>query len=73
MVEEIMEQAPAQHAGAAVLPGPDAGRRQLSAPELHGGSDASASDLMRHGRRMEVLSLAYKWDDPSNMYLAAPC
>ncbi len=37
-----------------------------------GNSDASAADLQQVGVRLEALSLAYKWNDPSNTYFNNP-
>jgi Polysaccharide lyase family 8, super-sandwich domain/Polysaccharide lyase family 8, N terminal alpha-helical domain/Polysaccharide lyase family 8, C-terminal beta-sandwich domain len=66
MVAEIMEQAPAVVPSVPYYLGlmrTDGSFRDLN---YRGNSDASATDLQRHGTRLEVLSLAYKWSDASN-------
>ena len=67
MVEEIMEQAP--ETASAVphylsLLRSDGSFRDLN---YRGNSDKSAADLQQHGVRLEVLSLAYKWNDAGNL------
>lgn len=66
MVAEIMEQAPEVVPTTPYYLGlmkPDGSFRDLN---YSGTSDKSAGNLQQHGVRLEVLSLAYKWNDAGN-------
>jgi chondroitin AC lyase len=72
IVAEVLEQAPVYAPGASyylALMRPDG-----SFPDFNysGSSDASAADLYGHGQRLEILSLAYRWNDPSNAWFHSP-
>ena len=68
MQEELIEHAPENMPGVPYYLGlmrTDGSFRDLN---YSGSSDASAADLQGHGKRLEILSLAYKWNDASNSY-----
>jgi chondroitin AC lyase len=68
MVEEMLEEAPLQIAGAPYYLSKMRADGSFSDLNYAGNTDASANDLRGHGARLEVLSLAYKWNNPANQY-----
>src|SRR5688572_26205747 len=72
MVTEIMEKAPALHPGTAWYLARMRTDGSFTDLKYSGRTDASAADLQAHGKRLEVLSLSLKWNEPSNTYFGSP-
>ena len=72
MVTEIMEKAPALHPGTAWYLARMRTDGSFTDLTYSGRTDASAADLQAHGKRLEVLSLSLKWNDPNNTYFSSP-
>jgi len=71
VVEEVMEQAPALVPGTAFYLAKMRADGSFTDLNYSGATDASANDLLMHGKRLELLSLAYKWNDAGNSYLGS--
>jgi chondroitin AC lyase len=68
IVEELLEEAPQQVPGVPYYLGRMRADGSFSDLNYRGNSDASARDIMEHGQRLEVLALAWRWNDQANPY-----
>jgi chondroitin AC lyase len=66
MVAEMMEHAPEQAPATPFYLSKMRADGSFSDFNYRGNSDTSASHLQQHGWRLEAMTLAYKWNDPSN-------
>jgi chondroitin AC lyase len=68
IVAELLEEAPEQMAGVPFYLARLRADGSFNDLNYRGNSDASARDIMEHGQRLEVLALAWRWNDPGNPY-----